>query len=258
MICGDSRLRFWEKDLMSQSVRRAARIIDSIAVGPKTVAELADEFGIHRSTMFRELQTLEEVGYARRRKGGSYSLGTRLMSLSQIALDNLDLRGAAHEHIRRLHKSVGHTIHLAALMENSIVYVDKVDSGKGIQMYSGIGKAVLPYCSGVGKVILANLSVPERDRILDGIFWERFTDATLTSRAELDKELEVIKAERWASDRGEFDELVKCVAIPIISGLRVVGALSVTSISASGDLEDLMAHIPMIQETAGLISRELN
>lgn len=47
---------------MSQSVKRVARIIDSIAAQPKTVAQLAEEFELRRSTMFWELKTLEDVG----------------------------------------------------------------------------------------------------------------------------------------------------------------------------------------------------
>ena len=60
---------------MSQSVKRAARILGSIAAEPKPVAVLAEEFGIHRSTMFRELQALEEVGFARRLADGRFAPG---------------------------------------------------------------------------------------------------------------------------------------------------------------------------------------
>jgi len=242
---------------MSQSVRRAARIIDSIAENPRTVMELAAEFGIHRSTMFRELQALEDVGYARRRKDGSYALGPHLVSLSQAAFDNLDLREASYRHIRKLHAEVGQTIHLAALMENSIVYVDKVESSNGVHMYSRIGKAVVPYCSGVGKAILAELNDRDRDRVLDGTEWEKFTATTLTSRAALDRELAVIRERHWAADRGEYDELVNCVAVPIMSSVGVLGALSVTSIRMVQDLEELKSRIPLIRKTAELISREL-
>lgn len=242
---------------MSQSVRRAASIIDSIAERPRTVMELAAEFGLHRSTMFRELQALDDVGYVRRRKDGSYALGPHLISLSQVAFDNLDLREAAHQHIRKLHAVVGNTIHLAALMENSIVYVDKVESANGVHMYSRIGKAVVPYSSGVGKAILAELSVRDRDRVLEGTTWEKFTDTTLTSRAELDRELAIVREQHWAADRGEFDELVNCIAVPIMSSIGVVGALSITTIRMVQDLEELKSRLPLIRETAELISREL-
>lgn len=242
---------------MSQSVRRAARIIDSIAEEPKTVMELAEAFSLHRSTMFRELQSLEEVGYVRRRKNGSYSLGLHLISLSRNAFDNLDLREAAHEHIRRLHRKVGNTVHLAALMENSIVYVDKVEDASGVRMYSRIGASVRPHCSGVGKAILANLEPSERDTILGDTQWEKFTEKTILTRPALDVELATIQKQGWAADDGEFEDFVNCVAVPIQSSAGVVGAMSVTAIRMVADMDALKVHLPLMQKTAALISREL-
>lgn len=242
---------------MSQSVRRAAHIIDSIVEQPKTIAELAEAFDLHRSTMFREMQALEEVGYVRRRENGQYSLGPHLITLSQLAFDNLDLREAAHDHVRRLHKEVGDTIHLAALMEHSIVYVDKVEEPSGVRMYSRIGKAVLPYCSGVGKAILADLDQSGRDAVLEDVTWEKFTETTLVTRGALDRELAIIKRQGWAEDHGESEDLVNCIAIPIRNSTGVVGALSITSIRMVHDLEQLKTRIPVMRNTVELISKEL-
>jgi DNA-binding IclR family transcriptional regulator len=227
---------------MSQSVIRAARIIDAIAADPRTVAELAEAFGLHRSTMFRELQALEEVGWVRRRGNGRYSLGTRLAALSKEALDSLDLREAGAEHVRRLQRRTGNTVHLAALMDRSIVYVDKAEDASGVRMYSRIGKAVIPYCSAVGKAILADLGPAGRDAVLDGVTWQRFTEHTITTRDALDR---------------EFEPYVNCVAVPIRTSLGVVGAISVTAIRVVADLDRLKTYLPALRETADLIAREL-
>jgi DNA-binding IclR family transcriptional regulator len=242
---------------VSQSVRRAARIVDAIADEPKSVVELAKEFGLHRSTMFRELQSLEEVGYVRRRKDGQFTLGLRLITLSKKAVDALDLRGAAHEHLVRLHKEVGNTIHLAALMDHRIVYVDKVEDSSGVRMYSRIGNVVPSYCTGVGKAILAVLDTVERDEVLKDATWERFTDTTLTSREELDRELDKIKERGWAVDDGEFEGFVNCVAVPVVNAVGAVGALSVTAIRMVRDLGELKGCLPLLERTAELISRDL-
>jgi DNA-binding IclR family transcriptional regulator len=242
---------------MSQSVTRAARIIDAIATDPRTVAELAEAFGVHRSTMFRELQALEEVGWVRKRNSGRYALGTRLAALSKEALDSLDLREAGAEHVRRLQRRTGNTVHLAALMDRSIVYVDKVEDESGVRMYSRIGRAVIPYCSAVGKAILAGLDTAGRDAVLDGVTWERYTDLTITTRERLDRELALAAARGWATDDGEFEAYVNCIAVPIRSPLGVVGAISVTAIRMVADLDRLKRHLPALRETAELISREL-
>ncbi|SEB35877.1 DNA-binding transcriptional regulator, IclR family [Paramicrobacterium humi] len=242
---------------MSQSVKRAARIIDSIAAEPKSIARLADEFDLHRSTMFRELQALEEVGYARRRRDGTYALGFHLVALAQTSLESIDLREVAAGPLRRLHKSVGNTVHLAALMESSIVYVDKVEDANGVRMYSRIGAPVRPHCSGVGKAILANLDRPQRDAILAATDWKKYTENTITTRSKLDAELDDIAEQGFAVDDGEFEDFVNCVAVPIITRAGVVGALSVTAIRMVQDLETLTARLPLMQRTAAQIARAL-
>ncbi|MGW9167795.1 IclR family transcriptional regulator [Agromyces sp. NPDC055658] len=242
---------------MSQSVTRAARIIDAIAAGPRTVAELAEEFGLHRSTMFRELQALEQVGWVRRRGSGRYTLGTHLATLSKQALDSLDLREAGSEHVRRLQRRTGNTVHLAALMDRSIVYVDKAEDESGVRMYSRIGRAVIPYCSAVGKAILADLDRAGRDAVLDGVVWQRYTDLTIDSRERLDRELAIVSARGYATDDREFEAFVNCIAVPIRSSMGIVGALSITAIRMVADLDRLKADLPAMRETAELIARDL-
>ena len=245
---------------MSQSVTRAAHIIDAIAADPRTVAELAESFGLHRSTMFRELQSLEEVGWVRKRASGRYTLGTRLAALSKEALDSLDLREAGAEHVRRLQRRTGNTVHLAALMDRSIVYVDKAEDESGVRMYSRVGRAVIPYCSGVGKAILAGLDTAGRDAVLAGVAvpWERYTDLTITSRERLDRELALVSSRGFATDDREFEPFVNCIAVPIRTPLGTVGAISVTAIRMVADLDRLKAHLPALRETAELIAREIS
>lgn len=231
-------------------------IVDAIAAKPQTVAALAAEFGLHRSTMFRELQTLEDVGYVRRRADGAYVLAFHLVSLAQTALENLDLRRAASVHLRELHETTGNTLHVAALIDDTIVYVDKVEDQGGVRMYSRIGSRVLPHCTGVGKAILADLDGHRRDAILSGVEWTRYTANTLTSRAELDAQLDVIGTRGWAVDDAEFEDFVNCVAVPIRSAMGVIGALSLTAFRMVQDLEQLQHRIPLLQRTATLIARE--
>lgn len=242
---------------MSQSVRRAAAILDSLAATPKTVTQLAAEFDLHRSTMFRELQTLEQVGFARRRADGTYAPAFRLAVLGAAALESLDLREAAHAHVRTLHRAVGHTVHVAALVDQEIVYVDKVEDDRHVRLYSRVGSPVRPQASGLGKAILAGLDPLRRDAVLADVRWTHYTDRTHLTRAALDADLEVIARRGWASDDGEFEELVNCVAVPITSSAGVVGALSVTALRVVQSLDQLETRVPLLQQTARRISRDL-
>lgn len=244
-------------DGVSQSVKRAARILDSIAEQPKSVAQLAEDFGIHRSTMFRELQTLEEVGFARRRKDGTYAPAFRLAVLGAASLESLDLREAAYSAVRRLHRAVGSTVHVAALVDDEIVYVDKVEDAGRVRLYSRVGSPVRPQCSALGKAILAALPETRRDDVLRHVDWRRYTDRTITDRTALDAELQTVAQRCWAADDGEFEDVVNCVAVPITSSAGVVGALSLTALRVVHDLDELKTRLPLLQETAQRISREL-
>ena len=242
---------------MSQSVTRAASVLKLLAESPRSVAELAEEFGLHRSTMFRELQSLQQVGFVRRRDDGRYAVGMQLAVLGGAALAQLDLRGAAHAHVRRLHRIVGNTVHVGALVGDQIVYVDKVGDAAGARMYSRVGAAVQPHCSGIGKAVLAGLPAGRRDAVLAGCTWVRHTANTITSRAALESDLAQTGRRSWAVDHAEFEDFVHCVAVPIISPVGVVGALSLTALRAQQDLGELQQRVPMLRETAAEISRAL-
>ena len=152
---------------------RAARIIDAIAADPRTVAELAEAFGA---------APVDDVPRAAGARGGRLGAPTRHRPLHPRHPARRALEGGARlarpargrrRARARLQRRTGNTVHLAALMDRSIVYVDKAEDESGVRMYSRIGKAVIPYCSAVGKAILANLDAAGRDAVLDGVTWER-------------------------------------------------------------------------------------
>lgn len=243
---------------MSQTVKRATEIIEFVAETPRTLNQVAAHFGVHRTTVFRQLQTLEQAGFLRHRADGTYDIGPALISIAQQALENFDLRRIAHDELRALHGRVGHTVHLAQLLENKVVYIDKVEAVDGVRMYSRVGRTVRPNCTGVGKVILAQLSPVQRDKILAGADWTEHTPATHTTRESLDQELQEIRERGWGVDAGEFENFVNCIAAPISNSTRTIeGAISVTSLKVISDLDDLQKHLPDLLRTCRNISESL-
>jgi DNA-binding IclR family transcriptional regulator len=243
---------------MSQTVLRATKILELIAERPRKLSELAAEFGLHRSTTFRELQSLQSAGFVVLRSDKTYDVGANLIAIAQRSLDNLEVRRVAQDRLHQLHSRVGNTIHLAQLIEQQVVYVDKIDSRDGVRLYSHIGGSVQPQCSGVGKAILAQLSPARRDVVLQDVEWTAHTPTTLTTRTGLDAELATIKQQGWAIDNGEFEEFVNCIAAPIVNSSRtIIGAVSITSLKMINDLDQLGTHLDDLLETAQGISRDL-
>jgi len=242
---------------MSQTVQRAIDIIEDIAAGPKTVAEVSQHLGVSKSTAFRLLQTLNEGGFAYRNEEGRWTVGNRLISIAEQALNSFDLRAVATPHLRRLEQICGHTIHLAQLVDGEVFYIDKVEGRDSVQMYSRIGKKVEAHASGIGKAILAFVEEPLHENLLSELVFQRHSPTTITDRAAFRQELSEIRARGWASDDGEFEELINCVAAPVrTADGKVRAALSVTALKVVAPLETLEKLVPELIKTAEDISRD--
>ena len=243
---------------MSQTIHRAISIIEFISERARTLNEVAAHVDVHRSTALRQLQTLEEGRFAMRRSDGRFVVGTRLIAIAQQALESLDLRQIAAPHLRALQGQVGHTIHLAQLMGDEIIYIDKVDGTASVRMYSRVGKPASPNASAVGKVILSQLSPARLEALLAHVDWTAHTQSTHTSPETLAADLDRIRQRGWGVDDGEFEEFVNCIAVPICNSTGdIVAGISITSIKVIASLKHLAAFLPALQQTAQAISREL-
>lgn len=244
---------------MSQTIQRATEIIDFVAEAPRTLGEMAAHFGVHRSTVLRQLQPLAAAGFLLRRSDGRYAIGPRIIEIAQEALDHIDLRRIAYDEIRGLHARVGNTVHLAQLVENSVIYIDKVEDAEGVRMYSRIGRRVPPQCTGVGKAILSRLTDSRRDELLADADWAPRTATTITSRQALDAELAGIAERGWGVDDGEFEDFTNCVAAPVANATgSIIGAISITSIRVVNDLAALRRHTGDLVATARRVSAQLS
>lgn len=243
---------------MSQTVARALRILDFIAQQPHTLSETADLLGVHRSTALRLLQTLEADGYARHQTDGRYTVGFRVVALARQVVEQLDIRHVARPHLVALAKKMGHTVHLAALVDDEVVHLDKIDGNSRMRMPSRVGKRAVPHASEIAKVILAHAEPTLRERLLAKVTYERFTPTTIISPEALRAELAAIAERGWAEDNAEFDPHLNSVALPLynITG-AVCAAMAVTSVRTLTPLPALRRHLPDCRAAADRISREL-
>lgn len=87
-----------------QSIDRALSIIETLA-GEKEglgVTEISTRVGLHKSTVHRLLSALGERGYVEQRSGGAYRLGMKIVELSSLYLNQVELKTEAQPYLRRL------------------------------------------------------------------------------------------------------------------------------------------------------------
>ena len=242
---------------MAQAVERALQAISYLAESQRSLGDVADHLGVHKSTALRLLQTLEAEGFARRETASRYGIGFRIVTLAHQALDNLDLFSIAHPHLVALASRLGSTFHLGQLIGPDVIYVDKVEGRGAVKMYSMVGRIASLHTSALGKAVLAHVTGPLRAEMLASIVFKKHTPTTITSRAELEDELTRIRARGWAEDNAEFEDFINCVAVPILDSRgRVHAALSMTAVRALTALEELREHVPDLRAAAQTIAEE--
>lgn len=242
---------------MSQTVERALRVLEQIATQPCSIDEVATSLGVHPTTALRTLQVLEAHRLVVRDDRHVFRLGSGLFALANEALEGIDLRTVAQPHLTRLNREIGHTIHLATLEGDHVVYIDKRESTDPVRMWSRIGNIAPLHCTALAKAIVAYLPRSEQERLGQLASYERFTERTIANPAELLIALDEVAERGFALDHLEHEDYVNCMAAPIrgASG-RVLGSVSISTTTLVCTYEELLDLEPKLTDTAAAISGE--
>jgi DNA-binding IclR family transcriptional regulator len=243
---------------VSQTVERALTALTALGGGPCSLDDVAGELGVHKSTALRLLRTLEEHGFARHDERHRYRLGPRLLTLAQQALEDFDVRRAAAGPLAAFNARHGHTVHLAAHLDGSVVYIDKWESRHPVRMGSRIGSTAPAHCTAVGKVLLAALPPARRRAAVERLDLTARTPRTLTDPEALLAELDLVAERGWAEDRAENEPWINCVAAPIRDASGAVpAAASVSAPEPVLDAAGVLALLPGLLDAAAEAAAEL-
>jgi IclR family transcriptional regulator, KDG regulon repressor len=215
-----------------KSVSKVLDIVEHLAAarGPVSLSDIARATGFNVSTAFRLVQTLVARGYVEQQAGHrSYVLGPRVYQLASAYLKGSDLAALARPHLEALRDVVGETVYLVILANGEIVQLCKAD---GKQAVSAAIRSMVrepAYCTATGKVLLSALGPEEFDKYVQNVALESFTPQTLTSKAELRREIAKVRDSGFAVDNEEFVPNLCCVSIPVPdhNGGASVAAISI-------------------------------
>ncbi|MEO0860406.1 MAG: IclR family transcriptional regulator [Pseudomonadota bacterium] len=243
------------------TVGKALEVLDRVAAygRPVRFSELLATSPFPKATLYRLLQTLtSQAMLSHDPDRGTYAPGMRLVRMAHAAWAQSSLAPIARTHLDWLSRHVGETVHLAQLDGGQVLYVDKRNAERPVQMYSEAGKVGPAFCTGVGKAMMAWLPEAELTAVLNHQSWHPFTPSTITSAAEMRSELQAIRAVGHAFDREEHEPGIHCIAMPVLSATgRIQGAVSVTSQTLRGSLQDLERHLPALRDAVGRIEGDL-
>jgi IclR family transcriptional regulator, acetate operon repressor len=219
-----------------QSLDRGLIILEAVAKSnhPVSLADLTSVLGIDRSSVFRLANTLKRRGFLAYPTGRKdYILGPTLWRLSHLYDWGTMLIRVSHEHLKQLASQTNETAHLAIREGKHALFIDHATANHVISVSGQTGEMVPLYCTAHGKALLADLSLQELESLLGPGPLRGYTNRTISAVPQLATVCAQIKAQHFATDDGEFQEGIRCVAAPI----RAESGMIIGSIGISAPLQ---------------------
>jgi len=240
-----------------QVIERAGRLLDALANerDPVPLKTLASSTGLHPSTAHRILNDLVVARFVERVDNGLYQLGMRLLELGSLVRDRLNVREAAIDAMRSLHKLTGQTVNLSIQQGDEIVYVDRAWSERsGMQVVRAIGGRAPLHLTSTGKMFLSAVDLRQVRAYATRTGLAGSTRNSITSFQDLDRELSLVRRHGYARDNEELEMGVRCIGAGIHDDTgRLVAGLSISA--PAQRLQD--GWIQKLVETAQTISEAL-
>ncbi len=223
------------------------------------VTELSKRLKLHKNNVFRLLATLESRGYIEQNKATeNYRLGLKSLELGQTFIKQMGLLRQAKLTLEQLVGQCNETAYVAIFKEDSVVYLDVVETDMTVRVVSRVGSRLPSYCTAAGKVHLSHLSEEELGALLNKEL-KSYTPTTITNLETLKLELRQATENGYAIDNEELDPGVRCVAAPIYDYTRrIVGAISLSGPSMRfTDTRTDNELVPLVLEAAATLSVRL-
>ena len=240
-------------------VDRTFDVLEALSWYPEgtSIAVLTEKTGIHKSTIYRLLNTLINRGYIVKDEENSiYRMTLRTYQIGSRAVPGFDLLTLSLDYLKNLCRSSHEAVHLAIPDGSSIVYLFKeVASENVIRIASQTGSRNYMYYTGLGKALLATKSEPEVREVWEHSEIVQYTPATITKYSDLLKELELIRSRGYAIDNEEHEAGIGCIADVIRdSNNKAVAALSISTLVSRMDQAFLEENVPRLKKTVSQIS----
>ena len=233
---------------------RALHIVEVLSRSstPPTVAQLAARLKVPKTTMARMLRVMLDDGWLVRVPGsGGFVTGPRARVLGIDTLRSTPLMRDCLAVLRDLVHQMDETCNLTAVDGNDVVYVARVESSHHLGVHFDHGARVPMYCTASGKLFLARMPRPERQRALANLPLHQHTPKTITDAARLVQYLDEPRSREVGVDNEEFIRGMVAVAVPVVDERGItVAAVACHGPTARITIDGLLANVHRLQSAA--------
>lgn len=199
-----------------QSLVRGFEIVEVLSRrGGLTVSELATDLDMPVSTCHNYLESLAQTGFVVR-MDGVYRPSTKFLEVGERRRQRMPVVRAASPELSELAEATGE--HVSLMVEENgvgvLISLEKGSDAIDIDAFHGVSMPL--HTVAPGKAILSHLSRERLEEIIDRHGLERVTKHTITDSDALFQQLERIREQGYAIDRGERMTGMTCIAVPVL------------------------------------------
>lgn len=213
-----------------KSVHLAFEVLEAVAFEPGEigVSELANKLRTTKGTVFRHLQTLVDRGYLIQNASTQrYRIGARAYLIGRAAAERVDIIAGSQDAMRSLRDETGETVVISSLSNRGNIVMNTLIGKSSLEIGVRVGSVVEPHATAQGKAVLAfdtqGLAKQLRRRGLAGL-----TPHTVTDFDELERQLEAVRAQGYATAAEEMLLGISALAAPVMDGSgKIAGSIAI-------------------------------
>src|SRR5438105_4138593 len=242
------------------SVSRALTLLDRLAQQrqPMSLARLASELALPKSSVHGLCNTLVTFGYLRRQDDGAFLIGPRVMSLAEAFVANTDVAREFNALWNDAATAPDETMLLSVLDGGDVVYVAARNGVRPLGLAFTVGMRLPAHLAATGKAMLA-FHEPQFVRSLFAAGrLPRMAGKGPKTAAELMKDLKAVRERGYSIDDEGVREGVYCLGAPVFdaAGRPVAGiGVCINKAMLSGDQGE--RHRRAVLEAARTLSQRL-
>lgn len=224
-----------------------------------SAAEISRRAELPFSTTYRLLGSLARDGFVDYEPDGRrYHLGLRIFQLGQRVSNHHGFAGAAMPVLRRVTEQTGEATILSVRDGHHHLTVNKVDGPQMFRVTSDPGHLGSLSATAVGKALVAFAEGAEREKLLAELPLEQLTEKSITDRDAFRREIDQVRRQGYAVMDEENEIGMRAVAVPLLNGQGHAFASLATAVPVFRlSLEELKAHVPLLQDAAAELAARL-
>ena len=217
-----------------------------------TLSEVAARTGMNRARARRFLLTLHALGYVRK-DHRHFELAPRVLKLGYAFLSANNYQHLIQQVLEDITAESGESSSLGVLDGDEVTYVARSASRQRLMAITlSVGTRLPAAYTSMGRMLLAQKTDAELDAFVERTTLERFTDKTITDKAELKRAILQARQQGYAIVDQELDSGLRSLAVPAFDANgELIGAINISTNAARIDHETLLErYLPLLQGKA--------